>query len=339
MLKLVINIILSFLVTSNSCLADSIVQFTTNINLQSLTFEDQITTKFDSDNKFSGTSRTITLPSKEDSDPQILSAFRNGQPINYTSQRFNGGFFTIALRGDGSLLPSGEYEFKVKYKIGAPLRVENKLAILEWSVNSKLWKLPIQNISGKVDLPNGISSKHIKHYAYTLKDGKKDLTTGQSALEIAKNQITINYNCLKSLEPKEEFYIYVEYPDTKILNPVITADSAETIVVNGKSVKIGKSISAENQAIPENKNTETPTSSTIKVDGKEIKVGKSITLDNEQKVAPEQTPSKTVKIDGRELRIGNIVNLEESQKTTTSSGTVTPSGKKVEVGKSIRLEE
>ncbi len=329
-----------------SSYADSINSFESIISLnEKIQFSENITLEQTSNKKYIGIPRSIKLLNDQSPNPQILEVKSNNEEVSFETYRFHGNTYSIILGNRDKLLQRGTYKYSLKFEVDTPslVVINDSARIFEYSVNSEFWLIPINNISVTVTLPINLKRNLIKHRAYTLLAGKKDLTSTQSSIVTEDNQLVVKYHSLKSLAPGEEFYIYLEYPNINTIpseSKGITADASETVMINGKSVKIGKSVRADAQ---ENKGQEVAAGAngaTIKIDGKEIKVGKSINLNQAPPVEGEapQSPSAKIKIGGKEFRLGNTIQPSD-QNETIKPGTTTPSGKKVEVGKSIRIED
>ncbi len=94
----------------------------------------------------------------------IISVTQDGQKVDYHSET-GSGYYKIYIGSKDTDLPSGQYEFAIKYKVANQIGFFDKYDELYWNVNGLDWDFAVDHISAKVVLPS--AAKILQNSCYT----------------------------------------------------------------------------------------------------------------------------------------------------------------------------
>ncbi len=147
-------------------------------------------------------------------DFKIKQVQMNGKPINYHVKKERNGEY-IYIGQKGRHLSPGVYIFTIIYTTNRQLGIFENHDELYWNVTGNGWRLPIDKVTARVSLPQGVDINEIKVHAYTgfFGDKGKDVEAYVTRNGIAK------FNTTRPFAPYEGLSIVVGWPKGSIAYP------------------------------------------------------------------------------------------------------------------------
>ena len=136
---------------------------------------------------------------------KVLKVQRDGKKEHYVTEKIGKGGIRIRIGQKDKFLKKGKHTYTITYRTGQQLHFEEKRDSLYWNVNGTEWGFPIDKVSAKVVLPEGI--KATKVWGYTGKEGAKG--------EDYRAEITpqgANIETTRAFKKKENLTLVVEWP-------------------------------------------------------------------------------------------------------------------------------
>lgn len=126
----------------------------------------------------------------------IVSVKKNGAKEDYHTES-EGGFLKIYIGQKEVILSPGEYEYEIKYSAKNQIGFFDQYDELYWNVNGAEWGFDIENISAKVNLPQGANI--LQNACYTGAIGGKESNcsgkvVGDQSIEWTGNPLAAHEN-------------------------------------------------------------------------------------------------------------------------------------------------
>ena len=144
----------------------------------------------------------------------VIEVLRDGKPENYHTEKLSNGIRVYFGRSD-YFLPTGEYNYTLKYRTNRQIGYFDKYDELYWNVTGNGWEFFIEKTSAAVNLPESVSRDDLKLYAYTGYAGFK----GKDYKAEIINSRKILFKSTGLLQPREGLTIVVDFPKGLVYEP------------------------------------------------------------------------------------------------------------------------
>lgn len=141
----------------------------------------------------------------------IVSVKKDGVKEDYHTES-DGGFLKIYVGQKDVILSPGDYEYEIKYSAKNQIGFFDKYDELYWNVNGAEWGFDVENISAKVNLPQGANI--LQNACYTGVIGSKESNCSSKVINNQSIEWTGN-----SLATHENLTIAVGFTKGIILPP------------------------------------------------------------------------------------------------------------------------
>jgi len=145
---------------------------------------------------------------------EVLGVKRDGQTENYFTQQQGNGVRTYMGR-KGVILPPGNYQYQLSYRTDRQLGFFTGHDELYWNVTGNGWDFPIDRVSARVLLPEGIPSAGLQADGYTGPFGSQ----GQDYRASIDYTGEVSFATTRPLGPREGLTIVVTWPKGYVLEP------------------------------------------------------------------------------------------------------------------------
>lgn len=145
---------------------------------------------------------------------EVLGANRDGHPENYFTQPQGNGV-RIYLGRKGVFLSPGNYAYELTYRTDRQLGFFADHDELYWNVTGNGWDFPIDRVSARVLLPEGIPSDELQADGYTGPIGSKSQDY-QASIDYTGE---VTFTGTRPLGPREGLTIVVTWPKGYIQEP------------------------------------------------------------------------------------------------------------------------
>lgn len=142
---------------------------------------------------------------------KIVSVKKDGVKEDYHTESED-GFLKIYVGQKDIILSPGDYEYEIKYSAKNQVGFFDKYDELYWNVNGAEWDFKVENISAKVNLPQGASI--LQNACYTGAIGSKETNCSSNVISSSSIEWTGN-----SLSPHENLTIAVGFKKGIVLPP------------------------------------------------------------------------------------------------------------------------
>jgi len=145
---------------------------------------------------------------------EVLGVQRDGQKENYFTQPQGNGV-RIYMGRKGIFLPPGNYQYELTYRTDRQLGFFADHDELYWNVTGNSWDFPIDRVSARVLLPEGIPSDELQAEGYTGPFGSQ----GQDYRASIDYTGEVTFASTRPLGPREGLTIVVTWPKGYIQEP------------------------------------------------------------------------------------------------------------------------
>jgi uncharacterized membrane protein YgcG len=143
---------------------------------------------------------------------RILKVLRDGAPEPYQVETVR-GIRRVRIGDPKVLLTSGKHTFEIEYVTGAVIEAaDDGRSRLYWNVTGNQWTFPIESVTARVLLPDGITEDTVAISAFTGSDGERRTDySAEFAKPISRSAPPILFQTGK-LNPGEGLTVLVAWP-------------------------------------------------------------------------------------------------------------------------------
>ena len=145
---------------------------------------------------------------------EMLEATRDGRPERWHSKAQGNGE-RVYLGDKNTYLDSGDYTYAITYRTNRQLGFFDDHDELYWNVTGNHWSFPIEDVSAKVILPDGLRSEQLEPEAYTGPLGAK----GEDYTASVDYDGTVRFATTRALSKGEGLTIVVAWPKGYVHEP------------------------------------------------------------------------------------------------------------------------
>lgn len=145
---------------------------------------------------------------------EMVAARRDGHSENWHSKTQGNGV-RVYLGDKNIYLDKGDYTYAITYRTSRQLGFFDDHDELYWNVTGNHWSLPIDSVSARVTLPQGLRAEQLKPEAYTGPFGAK----GQDYSTSVDYDGTVHFETTRSLSRGEGLTIVVSWPKGYVHEP------------------------------------------------------------------------------------------------------------------------
>jgi len=165
-------------------------------------------------------------------DLELLSVMRDGQfEDSHTEAQSNG--IRIYIGNEDRYLKTGEYEYRIRYRMTRQLGFFEEHDELYWNVTGTGWIFPIDKATATVTLP-GIPADSISTEAYTGAEGAK----GQDYVSRINGMGRAVFETSRTLSAHQGLTIVVTWPKGYVIEPT-KMDNLRYLLKDNRSLLIG----------------------------------------------------------------------------------------------------
>jgi len=146
-------------------------------------------------------------------DFKIISVTHNGNPTHFKVASVSNGK-KIYIGNENSFVSRGKNLYTITYETNRQIGFFDNYDEIYWNVTGTGWRLPIEKVEARIQLPKGISQQLINAEAYTGFQGKKGKNYSYA---IKNNYITFSTN--HSLKQFEGITIVATFPKGFVQEP------------------------------------------------------------------------------------------------------------------------